>query len=107
MQIKSSFKDYYDYALSGITNDIDKSVVYSRLLDVVPYTKFTLRDNIKDSFANGCKTTSYSLNTYIAVFKLTFPASFLYMLTIGCDTPNLIAISVDLSFSSSHFSINS
>lgn len=49
MQIKSSFKDYYDYALSGITNDIDKSVVYSRLLDVVPYTKFTLRDDIKDS----------------------------------------------------------
>lgn len=36
MKIKSMYKDYYDFALSGITNP-DETIVYPRILDIKDY----------------------------------------------------------------------
>lgn len=57
MEIKSNFKDYYDFALSGIIYDIDKSVVYSRLLDVLKYNGNNIKnDNNSFKLSSGDKT---------------------------------------------------
>lgn len=66
MEIKSNFKDYYDYALSGITNEINKDIVYARILDIIPYDRFSLKASKKDSlFLSTNETTTYNSNFYL------------------------------------------
>lgn len=65
MLINSSFKDYYDFALSGII-DIDKSIIFNRELDIKKYKGPNL-GNIDYYFIKDNTHGFFETNFYVYV----------------------------------------